>query len=76
MPIEVIVRDNNVPKAMRVLKKKLERDGLFLELRRRMHYEKPSLKRQRKHKQNVQRCKKEQRERAKKDGWDTKKRLF
>ena len=46
--IEVIVRDNNVEKASRVLKKKLQKDGLFRELRLRQHFEKPSLKKQRK----------------------------
>ena len=49
MSITVIVRDNNVIKAMRILKKKIERDGLMLELRQRTYYEKPSLKRQREH---------------------------
>ena len=44
MTIEVLVRDNNVDKALRVLKKKLQKDGLFRELRLRQHYEKPSLK--------------------------------
>lgn len=61
--MEVTVRSNNVIKAMRILKKKLERDGLMLELRKRMYYEKPSLKRQRKHKQNLRRCKKRDKER-------------
>jgi len=56
--MEVQVKGNNVAKAMRILKKKLERDGLMLELRQRMYYEKPSLKRQREHKQNLRRCKK------------------
>ncbi|SVC84072.1 uncharacterized protein METZ01_LOCUS336926 [marine metagenome] len=68
MSVEVQVRDGNVMKAMKILKKKLEKDGMFLELRRRMHYEKPSLKRQREHKQNVNRCKKLQRERER-DDW-------
>ena len=67
MSVEVQVRDGNVMKAMKILKKKLEKDGMFLELRRRMHYEKPSLKRQREHKQNVRRCKKLQREREQND---------
>jgi len=48
MAIEVLVRDNNVEKALRVLKKKLQKDGLFRELRMRQFYEKPSLKKQRK----------------------------
>ena len=61
MTIEVIVRDNNVEKATRVLKKKLQKDGLFRELRLRQHYEKPSLKRQRKLKESLRRIAKEKR---------------
>ena len=53
---------------MRVLKKKLEKDGLMLELRRRMYYEKPSLKKARERKQNIARCKKETRLREERDG--------
>ena len=48
MTILVTVRNNNVEKAMRVLKKKLQKDGLMKELRRREYYEKPSAKRQKK----------------------------
>jgi|TARA_B100001079_G_C16309689_1_gene469474 small subunit ribosomal protein S21 len=59
--IEVIVRDNNVEKASRVLKKKLQKDGLFRELRLRQHYEKPSLKKQRKLKESLRRIAKEKR---------------
>tara|TARA_R100001480_G_scaffold33012_1_gene44599 strand:- start:501 stop:710 length:210 start_codon:yes stop_codon:yes gene_type:complete len=61
MTIEVIVRDNNVEKASRVLKKKLQKDGLFRELRLRQHYEKPSLKKQRKLKESLRRIAKEKR---------------
>ena len=61
MTITVEVRNNNVEKALRVLKKKLQKDGLMKELRMRQHFEKPSLKRQRKHKENIRRRKKEQR---------------
>ena len=46
MTITVEVRNNNVEKALRVLKKKLQKDGLMKELRMRQHFEKPSLKRQ------------------------------
>jgi len=59
--IEVIVRDNNVEKASRVLKKKLQKDGLFRELRLRQHFEKPSLKKQRKLKESLRRIAKEKR---------------
>ena len=66
--IEVIVRDNNVEKATRVLKKKLQKDGLFRELRLRQHYEKPSLKRQRKLKESLRRIAKEKRLKRLKEG--------
>ena len=59
MTISVDVRNNNVEKAIRVLKKKLQKDGLFRELRMRQHYEKPSLKRQRKLKESLRRVAKE-----------------
>ena len=68
MTIEVIVRDNNVEKASRVLKKKLQKDGLFRELRLRQHFEKPSLKKQRKLKESLRRIAKEKRLKRLKDG--------
>ena len=40
--MQVLVRDNNVEQALRVLKKKLQREGVFRELKRKRHYEKPS----------------------------------
>ena len=67
MTISVDVRNNNVEKAIRVLKKKLQKDGLFRELRMRQHYEKPSLKRQRKLKESLRRIAKEKRLREKRD---------
>ena len=66
--IEVIVRDNNVEKALRVLKKKLQKDGLFRELRMRQFYEKPSLKRQRKLKESLRRIAKDKRLKRLKEG--------
>ena len=68
MTIEVVVRDNNVDKALRVLKKKLQKDGLFRELRLRQHFEKPSLKKQRKLKESLRRIAKEKRLRRLKEG--------
>ena len=61
MAIEVLVRDNNVEKALRVLKKKLQKDCMFRELRMRQFYEKPSLKRQRKLKESLRRIAKDKR---------------
>ena len=54
--IEVIVKNNNVEKAIRVLKKKMLKEGILKEIKRRQYYEKPSLKRQREHKENLKRC--------------------
>ena len=68
MTIEVTVRDNNVEKALRVLKKKLQKDGLFRDLRLRQHYEKPSLKKQRKLKESLRRIAKEKRLKRLKEG--------
>jgi small subunit ribosomal protein S21 len=67
MTIEVQVRGGNVVKAMRILKKKLEKDGLMQEIRRRQYYEKPSEKKLRVKKQNIARVKKRERERLAKD---------
>ena len=43
--MQVLVRDNNVDQALRVLKKKLQRDGVMREMKRRRAYEKPSERR-------------------------------
>jgi len=43
--VEINVRDNNVEQALRALKKKMQREGIFRELKLRRHYEKPSEKR-------------------------------
>ena len=45
--MQIIVRDNNVDQALRALKKKMQREGLFREMKLRNHYEKPSEKRAR-----------------------------
>ena len=60
MTITVEVRGCNVEKAMIVLKKKLQKDGLFKELRMRQYYEKPSTKKQRKKKEMIRNWKKKQ----------------
>lgn len=45
--MKVDVRDNNVEQALRVLKKRMQREGVFREMRLREHFEKPSVKRAR-----------------------------
>jgi small subunit ribosomal protein S21 len=42
--LQVLVRDNNVDQALRVLKRKMRRGGVFREMKRRRFYEKPSEK--------------------------------
>lgn len=46
--MEIRVDDRNIEKALRVLKRKMQTDGLFRELKNRRFYEKPSLKKKRK----------------------------
>lgn len=56
--VEVVVRDNNVDQALRALKKKMQREGLFREMKMRRHYEKPSEKRVRESGEAVRRQRK------------------
>ena len=58
MSITVEVRKGNVEQAMRVLKRKVQKEGLVKELRERQYYEKPSAKKRRKRKENIANCKK------------------
>jgi small subunit ribosomal protein S21 len=68
MTLQVFVRDNNVDQALKVLKKKLQREGLFRELKRRRAYEKPSERRARKASEAVRRTRKLARKRAQREG--------
>ena len=56
--MQVLVRDNNVDQALRFLKKKLQREGVFREMRLREHYEKPSVKRAREKAEGIRRVRK------------------
>ena len=47
MTVQVLVRDNNVDQALKVLKKKMQREGVFREMKLRRHHEKPSERRAR-----------------------------
>tara|TARA_B100000929_G_C15476303_1_gene409650 strand:+ start:1155 stop:1364 length:210 start_codon:yes stop_codon:yes gene_type:complete len=58
MSIRVEVRKGNLEQAMRVLKRKIQKEGLIKEIRMRQYYEKPSDKRIRKKKENIANCKK------------------
>lgn len=61
--VSVNVRDNNVDQALKVLKKKLQREGVFREMKLRRDYEKPSEKRKREKAEAVRRWRKLQRKR-------------
>lgn len=66
-PVEVQVRDNNVDQALRALKKKMQREGLYREMRMRRHYEKPSERRAREKAEAIRRFRKLQRKRRERD---------
>ena len=61
--VEVVVRDNNVDQALRALKKKMQREGIFREMKMRRHYEKPSEKRVRESAEAIRRARKLERKR-------------
>jgi small subunit ribosomal protein S21 len=66
--LQVFVRDNNVDQALRVLKKKMQREGLFREMKRRRFYEKPSDRATREKAESVRRRRKLARKQAIRDG--------
>jgi small subunit ribosomal protein S21 len=65
----VSVQDNNVDQALRVLKKKMQREGIFREMRQRRAYEKPSDRRKREVAECVRRHRKLLRKRMDRDGY-------
>lgn len=68
MKMQVLVRDNNVDQALRVLKRKLQREGLFREMKARRAYEKPSERRAREKAEAIRRSRKLARKRAQREG--------
>ena len=66
--LQVLVRDNNVDQALRALKKKLQREGVYREMKLRRHYEKPSEKRARERAAAIRRARKLERKRAEREG--------
>ena len=66
--LQVLVRDNNVEQALRVLKKKMQREGVFREMKMRGYYEKPSEKRAREKAEAIRRARKLARKRAQREG--------
>ncbi|MGB4057096.1 MAG: 30S ribosomal protein S21 [Alphaproteobacteria bacterium] len=66
--VTVNVRDNNVDQALRALKKKMQREGLFREMKLRKNYEKPSERKAREKSESVRRWRKLERKRKERDG--------
>ena len=66
--VQIFVRDNNVDQALKALKKKMQREGNFREMKRHVHYEKPSEKRARQQAEAVRRARKLARKRAQREG--------
>ncbi len=67
--MQVIVRDNNVEQAHRVLKKKLQREGVLREVKMKRFFEKPSEKRVREKAESLRRTRKFQRKKREKAGY-------
>jgi small subunit ribosomal protein S21 len=65
--VTVSVRDNNVEQALRVLKKKMQREGIFREMKLRRDYEKPSDKKKREQSEAVRRWRKVERKRKERE---------
>ena len=66
--MQVLVRENNVEQALRVLKKKMQREGIFRELKRRASYEKPSERKTREKAEAVRRSRKLARKKLQREG--------
>jgi small subunit ribosomal protein S21 len=66
--LQVVVRDNNVDQALKVLKKKMQREGIFREMKMRDAYEKPSIKKAREQAEAVRRARKLARKKMQREG--------
>jgi small subunit ribosomal protein S21 len=66
--LQIVVRDNNIDQALRALKKKLQREGLFREMKQRASFEKPSERRAREKAEAVRRARKLERKKLQREG--------
>ena len=66
--VQVLVRDNNVDQALRALKKKMQREGIFREMKLRNYYEKPSERKAREKAEAIRRARKLARKRLQREG--------
>ena len=67
--MQVFVRDNDINSALRILKKKMQREGTFREMKLRRAYEKPSERRAREHAEAMRRHRKMLRKRMEREGY-------
>jgi small subunit ribosomal protein S21 len=67
--MQVFVRDNDIAAALRVLKKKMQREGTFREMKRRRAYEKPSERKAREKAEGIRRTRKALRKRMEREGY-------
>ena len=67
--LQVFVRENDVDQALRVLKKKMQREGIFREMKMRRAYEKPSERRTRQKAEAIRRARKLERKRLQREGY-------
>ena len=76
--MQVLVRDNNIDQALRVLKKKMQREGVFREMKQRQSYEKPSERKNGEKSEAIRRGRKLARKKAIREGLiaDPKKKLL
>lgn len=66
--MQIVVRDNNIDQALKVLKKKMQREGLFREMKMRTAFEKPSEKRAREKTDAIRRARKTERKKMQREG--------
>ena len=66
--MQVSVRDNNVDQALRALKKKLQREGVFREMKLKQHFEKPSIRKAREKTESIRRARKLKRKKLQREG--------
>ena len=66
--MQVFVRDNNVDQALKALKKKMQREGIFREIKLHNHYEKPSERRVRERAEAIRRARKLARKKLQREG--------
>ncbi len=66
--MQILVRNNNVDQALKALKRKMQREGIFREMKLHRHYEKPSEKKVREKVEAIRRARKLARKRAQREG--------